>query len=97
LCVDEALGDLQTGLVFAQAAPEARGYHAKFWRRYVSTVRAWLWGVQLPAADRVLLDNNLNSRFFVESDVDRSAKRAPAVDGSHLIAERDLGRNRDGV
>ena len=73
LCVDEALHDLHTGLVFAQAAPEGRGYHARLWRRYVSTVRARLWSVRFPPP--IILLRNLNPRFVAESDVDWNTKR----------------------
>jgi hypothetical protein len=37
-CVDEMLPDLQIRLVLAQAAPEARGYYARFLRRGATMV-----------------------------------------------------------
>jgi hypothetical protein len=54
-------------------------------------------GVQLPPPIRFLLDNNLNLRFLVEGNLDCNTRRGAAVDGPHLIVERDLGRSRDSV
>jgi hypothetical protein len=54
-------------------------------------------GVHLPPAIAFLLDNNLNPRFFVAGDLDWNTRRGASVDGSHFMAEPDLGRSRDGV
>ncbi len=51
----------------------------------------------LPPPIAFLLDNNLNPRFFVEGDLDWNTRRGASVDGSHFMAEPDLGRSRDGV
>jgi hypothetical protein len=97
LCVDEARLDLQTSLVFAQAAPEARGYQAKLWRRYVSTARAWLRGVHLPPPITFLVDNNLNRDFLSKA----TSTGIPGVERRLTdwisLLNRDLGRRRGGV
>jgi hypothetical protein len=87
LCVDEALFDLQIKLVFAQAAPEARGYHAKLWCRYVSTAHARFCGFR-----RSYVTTPSKRDFSSKATSTGNARQRPAVDGSHLIAERDLGR-----
>jgi hypothetical protein len=90
LCVDEALFDLQIKLVFAQAAPEARGYHARLWCRYVSTAHARFRGFR--HRSRSYATPPLTRDFSSKATSTGNARQRPAVDGSHLIAERDLGR-----
>jgi hypothetical protein len=96
LCVDEAAYDLQSRLVFAQAAPEARGYWTKLWRRYVSTARARRCGMRFRRQELSYSTATSILQISAKADLDWNTRRGAGIDGSHFMLKRDRGGGRDG-